>query len=115
MGPGVVPLKHVAEFAKLRVEPDLGTIVWPNGADLAPEFLYGEVNAALAARKAATISSKVWRVGANPATRHKRDVGACHAALRDLPNPTYSPASALPTSMLMKRAEYNYENQDRGA
>jgi Protein of unknown function (DUF2442) len=54
-GPVFVPLRDVAEFAKLRVEPDLGTIVWPNGADLAPEFLYDEVKAALAASKAAAV------------------------------------------------------------
>ena len=56
-GPAFVSLRDVAEFARLRVEPDLGTIVWPNGADLAPEFLYGEVRAALAASKAATVST----------------------------------------------------------
>ena len=45
-GPVFLPLKDVVEFAKLRVEPDFGTIVWPNGADLAPEFLYDELKAA---------------------------------------------------------------------
>ena len=34
------PLKDVNEFRKVRVEPDLSTIVWPNGADLAPYRLY---------------------------------------------------------------------------
>jgi hypothetical protein len=52
-GPVFDPLKEVAEFAKLRVEPDLGTIVWPNGADLAPEFLHDELEAALASSKTA--------------------------------------------------------------
>jgi hypothetical protein len=42
------PLKDVAEFAKLRADPELDTIVWPNGADLAPEFLYEQVKKARA-------------------------------------------------------------------
>lgn len=27
-------------FNQVRVEPDVGTIVWPNGADLCPDVLY---------------------------------------------------------------------------
>lgn len=34
------PLKDMAYFKTLRVEPDLDTIVWDNGADMSPDFLY---------------------------------------------------------------------------
>lgn len=34
------PLKDKDLFAKLYVHKELDTIVWPNGADFAPEFLY---------------------------------------------------------------------------
>jgi uncharacterized protein DUF2442 len=37
------PLADVSEFAKVRVNPELGTIVWPNGADLDPDVLYSLV------------------------------------------------------------------------
>ena len=34
------PLKDQDYFRTLRVEPDLDTIVWDNGADMSPDFLY---------------------------------------------------------------------------
>jgi hypothetical protein len=34
------PLNNVERFKSFKVDPDLETIVWDNGADLAPEFLY---------------------------------------------------------------------------
>ena len=39
-GPVFERLKDVALFAQASVHPDCETVVWPNGADLAPEFLY---------------------------------------------------------------------------
>lgn len=34
------PLRDVQQFKSFRVDPELNTIVWENGADLAPEFLH---------------------------------------------------------------------------
>ena len=37
------PLKNPDLFRTFFVNPEWGTIAWPNGADLAPEFLYSAV------------------------------------------------------------------------
>jgi hypothetical protein len=37
------PLRQPAYFAKVRVNAELGTICWPNEADLDPDVLYGIV------------------------------------------------------------------------
>lgn len=37
-------LKNVEYFATVFVNKELGTIVWDNGADLSPEFLYSIIS-----------------------------------------------------------------------
>ena len=39
-GPMFEPLKDPHLFAQVTVNSELETVTWPNGADLAPEFLY---------------------------------------------------------------------------
>ena len=39
-GPMFESLKEPDLFRKLRVDEELQTIVWPNGIDLAPEYIY---------------------------------------------------------------------------
>ena len=34
------PLKELSLFRSFKLDPELHTLVWPTGADLAPEFLY---------------------------------------------------------------------------
>lgn len=34
------PLREVELFSQVAVNPETGTIEWPNGADFAPEFLH---------------------------------------------------------------------------
>ncbi len=34
------PLRDPVEFRKARLDPELGTVVWPSGADLDPDVLY---------------------------------------------------------------------------
>lgn len=36
------PLRDPAYFARVSVDRDAGTVVWPNGADMAPEPLYAQ-------------------------------------------------------------------------
>jgi len=47
-GPIFEPLRRdPAAFGAVRVDPELGTIVWPNGADIDPDVLrYGRTPAA---------------------------------------------------------------------
>lgn len=44
--PGVLaPLRDPVFFAQVSVDPEAGTIAWPNGLDLAPEPLYEQAHA----------------------------------------------------------------------
>ena len=43
VGPVFEPLRDQTFFAQVRVDTELGTIVWPNGADLAPDVLHDQV------------------------------------------------------------------------
>jgi hypothetical protein len=45
------PLRDVGYFRRLQADPEAGTIVWPNKADIAPETLYAQAQR----RPAATV------------------------------------------------------------
>ena len=47
-GPVFAPLHDPAVFAEFTIHPDFHTLVWPNGADFAPEYLHDRVRAAAA-------------------------------------------------------------------
>ena len=49
-GPVFEPLLADYElFRRVRVDPDAGTIVWPNGADISPRTLFAESKPAIPA------------------------------------------------------------------
>lgn len=37
------PLQEVEFFRQVSVDPEAGTLVWPNGVDFCPDVLYSEV------------------------------------------------------------------------
>jgi uncharacterized protein DUF2442 len=42
-GPVFEPLHDPAVFQQFSIHPEFQTLVWPNGADFAPEFLHDNV------------------------------------------------------------------------
>jgi hypothetical protein len=46
-GPVFEPLRDPSCFRSFEVHPELHTLVWPNGADFAPEFLYEQIKVAV--------------------------------------------------------------------
>jgi hypothetical protein len=42
VGPIFEPLRDETFFAQVVVDKELGTVVWPNGADLAPDVLHDQ-------------------------------------------------------------------------
>lgn len=49
-GPAFAPLADDAVFRQVRVDPEAGTIVWPNGADVSANTLYHHSRPAAARR-----------------------------------------------------------------
>ena len=42
-GPVFAPLHDLFVFQQFQIHPDFHTLVWPNGADIAPEYLHDNV------------------------------------------------------------------------
>ena len=40
LGPIFGPLRELALFNQVTLDPDLGTLIWPTGADIDPNVLY---------------------------------------------------------------------------
>jgi Protein of unknown function (DUF2442) len=47
------PLQDPDYFRQVRVDPELGTVVWPNGYDLDPDVLHGDFEPSAVAHSAA--------------------------------------------------------------
>jgi hypothetical protein len=43
-GPVFEPLRDPQLFRQVRIDEELGTIVWPNGADMDPDVLHGDAS-----------------------------------------------------------------------
>ncbi len=51
-GPIFKPLRSPKMFAEFRLDPELHTLVWPNGADIAPEFLHEHTHVPCGSKRA---------------------------------------------------------------
>lgn len=43
------PLRDARVFASVRLDPEIRSVAWPNGADLAPEYLHALLESGVAA------------------------------------------------------------------
>jgi hypothetical protein len=66
-GPVFQPLRDPAFFARLRLDARAGTVVWPNGADIAPEALYDLPEEANNKAKRSSPNKPLRRTGARVA------------------------------------------------
>jgi len=55
-GPIFEPLRDVTYFKRFTLNHDVDTVVWENGADFAPEFLY-EIGVTVSEQQLADVSS----------------------------------------------------------
>jgi Protein of unknown function (DUF2442) len=67
------PLQDLTLFQKLAVDAELGTIVWENGADFAPEYLYF-----LAFQYVPELQDQFHKWGYLPSTAITSRVGIAH-------------------------------------
>jgi hypothetical protein len=66
-GPVFEPLRDPKYFARVELDPIAGTVVWPNGADIAPETLYELASETKANPKQQSPNRAVHRTGARAA------------------------------------------------
>lgn len=63
-GPVFEPLRDPKYFARVELDPVAGTVMWPNGADIAPETLYDLATGAKVNAKQQSPNRAVQRAGA---------------------------------------------------
>lgn len=66
-GPIFDPLRDPTFFAQVLLDPVAGTVVWPNGADVAPETLYGMADQGTARVRRKSPNKTLQRTGARVA------------------------------------------------